>query len=115
MLTVFPNLLTYGLVAPLILRVVVGSLRIGAGTERYRSQYKWLSILYWVSSIFIIVGLYTQVSALVAIILIGFDYYTKRKIAPLSRPEKALTVLMVAVFLSLLVTGPGFVAFDLPL
>ena len=114
-LTTFPALLDYILLAPLILRLAVGFLRLGAGTARYKKDYKWLSILYVISSIFIIVGLYTQISSIIAIVLIFFDYYMEKKIAPVSREKKALMILMIAILISLLFTGPGFLAFDLPL
>ena len=114
-LTTFPALLTYTLVAPLLLRLTVGVLRFLAGIERYNSKYKWLSVFYFLSSTLLIVGLYTQIASIVAIILISFDYYTAKKTGGLSREKIALSVLMKIVLLSLLFTGPGLFAFDLPL
>ena len=114
-LTTFPQLLSFGLVAPLLLRLVVGILRIFAGVERYKKDYKWLSVVYIISSVFIIAGFYTQISAIVAILLIKFDYYTERKIAPVSREKMALMILMHIILLSLILTGPGLFALDLPL
>ena len=114
-LTTFPDLLTFGMIAPLLLRLAVGILRLFAGLERGKKQYKWTSVFYVLSSLMIIVGLYTQIASLVAIVLIFFDYYTENKIAPLTREQKALTILMTIILISLLFTGPGFLAFDLPL
>lgn len=114
-LALFPRLLDYVLLAPLLLRLTVGLLRLGAGTARYKKEYRWLSILYVVSSVLIIIGLYTQIAALVAILLIAFDFYTEKKKSPLSREQNALTILMTVILVSLLFTGPGALAFDLPL
>ena len=114
-LTIFPRLLDYVLLAPLLLRLSVGILRLFAGLERYKNKYKWLSVLYVASSVFLIIGLYTQISALVAIALIKFDFYLEKKDGHLSREKTALTILMSIILISLLFTGPGAFAFDLPL
>ncbi len=114
-LSVFPQLLTYSLVAPLILRLAVGILRLLAGFARHRKKHKWLAVFYFLSSLFIIVGLYTQIAVIVAVLLVKFDYYMEKKAGTLSPEKKALTILMVVILLSLLLTGPGLFAFDLPL
>ena len=114
-LTTFPRLLDFILLAPFLLRVTVGILRLLAGVVRYKKGPKWISLIYVVSSVFIIVGLYTQISALVAIVLIFFDYYMEKKVGEVAREKKALAILMTIVLISLLFTGPGFWAFDLPL
>ena len=114
-LSLFPHLLTYGLLAPMLLRISVGLLRLFAGIERYKKGHRISSILSIISSILIIIGLYTQIAAIAAIVLIFFDYYTEKKISHISKEKNALTILMIAILLSLLFTGPGFLAFDLPL
>ena len=114
-LTTFPRLLDYAILAPLLLRLAVGILRLGAGTVRFKKEYKWLAVLYVVSSLFIIVGLYTQIAALVAILLVAFDFYMEKKAGTLSPEKIALTILMVVILISLLFTGPGAFAFDWPL
>ena len=114
-LTTFPRLLDFVLLAPFILRIGVGVLRLFAGYARFKKEYRWLSIFYFVSSILIIIGLYTQIAALVAILFVKFDYYQDRKAGLLSPEKKALAVLMILILISLLFTGPGAFAFDLPL
>ena len=114
-LTIFPVLLTYGLFAPLLLRLTVGILRLLAGVEKYKKGNKWLSVLNVLTSILLIIGLYTQIVAIIAILLIKFDFYMERKAGSLSREKTALSIIMITILISLLVTGPGFLAFDLPL
>ena len=114
-LTTFPGLLTYMLIAPFLLRVAVGTLRLFAGGERYKKGDKWLGVLYILSSLFIIIGFYTQIAAIVAILCIKFDYWREKKAGTVSREKMALTILMEVILISLLFTGPGFLAFDLPL
>ena len=114
-LTIFPSLLTFGLIAPLVLRLTVGVLRLFAGFYRYKKEYKWISIFHFISSALLILGLFTQIAALAGIALLFFDYFMEKKSGTLSGEKTVLTVLMTAILLSLLFTGPGFLAFDLPL
>ena len=114
-LTTFPMFLSYGLIAPFILRVVVGILRMFAGWHRYNSSYKWLSPFYFISGILLIIGLYTQIAAIAAIILVLCDYFLAAKNSQCSREQNTLTILTIAILVSLLFIAPGFFAFDLPL
>jgi len=72
-------------------------------------------IFYIISGILLILGLYTQISAILGIIVVKFDFLVDRKLSKQTL-EKVITYWIIAiVLLSLLFTGPGFLAFDLPL
>jgi chromate transport protein ChrA len=117
-LSIFPELLTYSLLAPLLLRLTVGILRFGAGVMMWKSNnstYKWLSIIYFISSLLLIVGLYTQIAVIIALGLVAYDYFESKKAGTLIREKVALAILVTVILISLLFTGPGFLAFDLPL
>ena len=114
-LTIFPELLNYSFFAPTFLRLAAGVLILFAGLERRNKEYKGLSVVYIITSILIITGLYTQVAVLAGIVLIKFEYYMARKSGSLTREKTALTIIMIVILLSLLLTGPGAFAFDLPL
>ncbi len=114
-LSTFPALLTYGFFAPTILRLGIGFLRLMAGVDRKNKDYGWTSIFYIVSSIMIVVGFYTQIAVIIALILIALDFWLEKKKGPVAREKMALTILMIIILLSLLLTGPGAFAFDLPL
>ena len=114
-LSTFPTLLTYGLLAPFILRLTVGMAIIYLGYERYKKPYKWVSILYVVFGALLVLGLYTQVSAIIAIAVTKFDFWTKKKSGGVSKEDFILYGMIVVILLSLLFTGPGFLAFDLGL
>jgi|TARA_B100000315_G_C14461435_1_gene533920 uncharacterized membrane protein YphA (DoxX/SURF4 family) len=60
-------------------------------------------------------GYFTQVAALLGIILILKIFYMKKKAPSLSLHENMSYILMLAVLASLLVTGAGAFAIDLPL
>ena len=118
-LTIFPRLLDFVLLAPLLLRLTVGGLILLFGWERYKKTYKWTSIIYIVTSVFLIIGLYTQIASIVGIGLLKFDYYIdfyrNKKTTPIPNEYKIITFVLIVILTSLLFTGPGAFAFDLPL
>lgn len=134
MLSVFPFLLSYKLIAPLILRLTLGVIFVDYGWSKLHRQkkeklemfekiglkpgltYVWIiAIIEIVVGLFLIFGFLTQVATLLASIIIAVAIFIKIK-QPLSL-ESSLCLLIVClvIALSLLLTGPGFFAFDLPL
>lgn len=124
MLNTFPTLLVYWLAAPLLLRVVLGVLCIYFGVRFLREKHIWLPKLphnkplhQAVASFQILVGLalvfgfYTQIAALIALSGAFVALFLKEG----SFEKRAFLLLFFAVSLSLLVLGPGFLAFDLPI
>lgn len=116
-LSLFPSLLTFGLFAPLVLRLAVSYFLFSLGNETYKKEglEKWYSIFYFITALFIFVGFYTQAFVLVGILVIKFDWWTKKKISPISKEQMMLYVFAEVILLSLVVTGPGAFAIDLPL
>ena len=114
-LSIFPEILTYGLVAPLLLRLGVGVLILFYGLERYKKRHHPISIAHFIVGLLLIVGLYTQIAAILGVILNKIEVYPKWKSRTLTKEGSALYVLAGIILLSLLFTGPGFFAFDLPL
>jgi len=115
MLSLLPQMFSYQIIAFALLRLAVAIIGFMAGWSRYKKTYKWTSILYFAVSIFLLLGLYTQVAALVGIVLVCFDWWADKKIAPLSVEQKILRIILIIILLSLLLTGPGFLAIDKPL
>ena len=115
MLSLLPQLFSFQIIAYAILRVAVAIVGLIAGWSRYKKPYKWTSVLYFAVSIFLLIGLYTQVLAIIAIVLVCFNFWADKKIAPLSDEQKLLHIILVVILLSLLFTGPGFLAMDKPL
>lgn len=133
-LSVFPDLLTYGLFAPLILRLTLGFILLyfallKATSDRaakisffeslgMRPGSVFVSLvggIELVTGLFLIFGLYTQVAALAsaAIMLAATIIKTRRRDALPNDIE--FYILLLAVSVSLLFLGAGFFAIDLPL
>ena len=114
-LSTFPQLLTFGLVAPLLLRLMCAIFLALLAKEKYRKSNLLVAILLSVVSVLLILGLYTQVAALIAFAFLKFDFWTEKKKNLLAKDKVLLYVAIEIILLSLVFSGPGFFAFDLPL
>ena len=120
MLSVFPSLLSLQQLSPLLIRLILG---LVIAFEAYRVyskgsislQQKSLSILEAIAGILLIIGLWTQIAALfVAIdLIIRLAYKIKSRNFLSDGINYYLILLVLAI--SLLFTGAGFLAFDMPL
>jgi len=134
MLSIFPTLLVFGIFAPFVLRVVVGTYLFYIGYAHMRegrelltqelsglfgSFSKYLVIIGGlfeaVIGLSLIAGFLTQVMA-----LLGALYMVKLLIFKNNYPvwikhERVFYVILLAIFLSLLLSGAGVPAIDLPL
>ena len=134
MLSIFPSLLTYELIAPFILRVVLGALfinisilKIGAERERWSVFFNgfkmrpaivfvWiLATIEFVGGVFLVFGFLTQLVALIFTILTFAELSIEFKEEVLLKRNIIFYLLVFVISLSLLFTGPGFFAIDLPL
>ncbi len=114
-LSLFPSLFTFGILAPTILRIVVSIFLIKNGLKKYKQDgEQWLSLIYIIFGSMILVGLYTQIVAILAIVSLKTDWWLNRKTNPMSGDKLMIYIFAGAILLSLLVTGPGILAFDLP-
>ncbi len=134
MLNPFPELLTYSLFAPLVLRVVLGVILIDLGILKFKSEKeRWITtfnglglkpaemlvslfgLIEVVGGIMLVVGLYTQIAALVFVVVFAIEFYLEWTEANLLKRDLVFYILCFAISLSLLVSGAGTMAFDIPL
>lgn len=114
MLSLFPELLFLAPLAAFVIRVVSG-LTIARIAYRHvftpTTDIRILGIVEGIVAILLVAGAYTQPAALVAALIIAITLFlpTYRAL-----PRSTLALLLVMT-LSLLVTGAGPFAFDLPL
>ncbi len=114
-LSAFPQLLTYGLLAPLLLRVSVAAYILFVAKIKYTKSQKFISALFAILGLLLFVGLYTQIAAGLAIVLLCADFYGNLKRHGVTLEQKMIFTFVMVILLSLLFVGPGFLAFDLPL
>lgn len=118
-LATFPTLLSFGLISPLLLRLAVGGFVIYLGWKRLQKEYQGASIAYIVTGALVVLGLYTQIASLISIVILKLDFYADHYWTPTNSPASTekyvLYFFAIVILLSLLLTGPGLFAFDLPL
>jgi uncharacterized membrane protein YphA (DoxX/SURF4 family) len=134
MLNPFPDLLVYSLVAPFIIRVVLGLIFIDLGIlvfkgekTRWKTSFttlriprpeiavKALGVIQVLGGAMILIGLYTQIAALILALLTFAEAYFEYRDPTILKRSLVFYVLIFASLLSLLFSGAGAFAFDIPL
>ena len=134
MLNPFPELLMYSFLGPFILRVLIGLIFIDLGFLKFKSEKgRWLAsfdtlglrpadlfvpiyaLLQIVGGLLLLVGLWTQVAALAFVIFTGIELYVEWQARDILKRDMVFYVLIFAISLSLLLTGAGAYAIDIPL
>jgi len=134
MLNPFPDFLTYSLLAPFILRVVAGFIFINLGVLLFKGEKaRWLTSLSVlrvpnpklavkilgaveiVGGIMFVLGFYTQVAALFLALLTFAESYVEYKDPDILKRNFVFYTMLLAIIISLLFSGAGAFAIDLPL
>lgn len=114
MLSVFPEILFLSPLAPFLLRIALGILLGFAGFRHMRRLdivSRILAAVEFAAAAALVLGTWTQPAALTASIVAAIWLFQ-----PSSRVHSLSTILLALVIaLSLIVTGAGAFAFDLPL
>jgi uncharacterized membrane protein YphA (DoxX/SURF4 family) len=120
MLSLFPSLLSWSQVAPLLDRLCLGAVLLWWAYRLYHNGsaptgMKLVGLIEVVIAIFLVIGLWTQAAVLAAVIdlLIRIGGRIRNKSFLTNGINYYLVLLVLAV--SLMLSGAGFLAFDLPL
>ena len=134
MLNPFPELLYLSILGPFILRVILGLIFIDLGLLKLKGEKeRWLAIFETVGlrpntffvplygllqiagGIMLIVGFWTQVAALGFAISSGIELYVEWRDKEILKRDFVFYLLIFVISVSLLVTGAGAYAIDIPL
>jgi uncharacterized membrane protein YphA (DoxX/SURF4 family) len=134
MLSLFPSLLNYSLLSPFILRVVLGLIVLDLGVLKFRSERKrWISsfdtlglrpadlfvtlyaLLQIIGGLLLLIGLWTQGAALAFVIFTGIELYIEWSAKEVLKRDLVFYILLFVISLSILLTGAGAYALDMPL
>ena len=134
MLSIFPYLFNYSFFAPTIIRLATGLVFAFDGYQKtFTCKAEWathfesvgikssqqiiliVGILELVGGLLLLLGIFTQPAALL-LAIISLIYIILKIKQPAALPNKvSFYLLLLAINLSLLLTGPGALAFDWPL
>jgi uncharacterized membrane protein YphA (DoxX/SURF4 family) len=134
MLNPFPDLLMFSLLGPTILRVLVGLIFIDLGFLKFRGEKeRWITsfdtlglrpadlfvslyaLLQIIGGVLLFIGLWTQVAALAFVIFTGIELSIEWRAREILRRDLVFYLLIFAITISLLITGAGAFAIDIPL
>jgi hypothetical protein len=126
MLNPFPQLLTFAFFAPAMLRITVAIVLFYLAYQQWRMRaeiarvrafvFPTLSIIFnTVVGIGLFLGYYTQIAALLAIIGSGIGLWLNRRYPHIVIVPSSTVVIVMVVCVSLLLTGAGAFAMDIPL
>lgn len=132
LLNVFPDLLNYSALAPTILRIILGILVINLGYLKIVSEKeRWLelfetlnlrpvglflkvfSAIEIIGGIMLIIGVYTQIVALVFAVMYLCEAILDYEEESLVKRSLPFYILLCAISISLLLTGAGLFAVDI--
>lgn len=130
-LNVFPSLMTYSLLSPFILRVVVGIialdlgyLKLGKENRSWKELFEvihfrpakffvWLlAIIEIIGGIMLILGAYTQVVAIIFSVAFFCESVIEHREEALEKRNLPFYILMLVICVSLIFTGAGAFALD---
>ena len=133
-LNTFPTLLTFSQLSPMILRIVLGLIAVNLGylkltkekidwTELFETinihpaQFfvKVLAFVEIIGGLMLVVGAYTQITAIVFATLFFVEAVLDYRESELEDRDLTFYILMFTISLSLVFLGAGAFALDLPL
>ncbi len=121
-LSIFPYLLSYQQLSPFLIRIVLGVTlayfgyhkTLGNG-QSSGSNSKIYGVLEIVVAVFLIIGLWTQLAAMLNAIILVIKLGFKAKEKKFLTDGVNYYILLLVMAISLIFTGPGFLAIDYPL
>ncbi len=134
MLNPFPELLNYALLAPFLLRALLGLIFLDLGILKLRGERsRWITsfetlhlnpadllvgfyaLLQIAGAALLFLGLYTQVAALFFALSTGAELFVETRAQSVLKRDYTFYLILFVISLSLLLTGAGAFAFDIPL
>ena len=133
-LNTFPDLLTFSMFSPLILRIVLGIIIINLGILKLgKEKIAWqelfetinihpakafvkiLSAIEIIGGLMLVAGAYTQLVSMVFAVLFFCEAILEYRESSLEKRNFTFYVLVFSISLSLIFLGAGAIAIDLPL
>ena len=114
MFSIFPPLLTFSSIAPLLLRLTLGVVFVLWAYRKIKIN-KYQAILEGIIGVLLVFGFITQLASLFATIILGIRLVKKIKEKAFLTDGVNYYLILFVISISLIFTGAGFLALDLPL
>jgi putative oxidoreductase len=133
-LNTFPELLTYGILSPFILRVLLGIILINLGVLKLTSEkqsweklfetiklspakifVKIIAFIEVIGGAMLLLGAYTQITAIILSVLFFCEAILEYRESSIEKRNFTFYILMFSISLSLVFLGAGAFALDFPL
>ena len=130
----FPELFTFSLIAPFILRIVIGFIFLNLGSLKLgKERAGWkaslnilhikpagfftglLGIIEIIGGLLLIIGAYTQLVALILAVIAISETLIEYEEESILKRDMVFYLLLAAICVSLLLTGAGLFAIDIPI
>lgn len=131
---IFPELFAFSLIAPLILRVVLGFIFLNLGSLKLGREKKgWinslnalnikpaeyfailLGVIEILGGLLLIVGAYTQITAIILGIIALSELFIEYEEESILKRDFVFYLLLATICISLILTGAGLFAIDIPI
>ncbi len=117
MLSLFPSLLVYGVLAPFLLRVILGITVVYFGMNYIQQKQHTpviLGMIEIILGLLLLVGVYTQAAALLVALILGLKLGKKIATRAFLTHGVNYYLILLVIALSLALSGAGAFAFDRP-
>jgi hypothetical protein len=119
MLSIFPPLLAFSGFSALLLRLMLGVVLVLWSQKEYKKsgieRSVCASVIQGILGVFLIIGFLTQVSAFFTSIFLGFKLFKKIQAKAFLTDGLNYYLILFIISVSLIFTGAGYIALDLPL
>lgn len=115
MLSLFPNLFAFPLLAFFVLRITLAYHFALITKARFKKPYSFIAVFELTTTILLAIGLYTQGALIATIALLIIESFVDRKLDVFDRKDAQIRTILGLIAFSLMFLGAGAFAFDLPL
>lgn len=120
MLSLFPSLLSWGELAPFLIRITLGVVLVYWAYDAFHNslsgtEHKVFGAIEGIAGILFLIGLWTQLVAIVISLYLIYLLIDKARSRSFMTDGINYYFILLVMSLSLIVSGAGFFAFDLPL
>lgn len=115
MLSLFPNLFAFPLLAFFVLRITLAFHFALITKARFKKPYSFIGVFELATTILLAIGLYTQGALIATMALLILESFIERKLGTFDRKDAQIRTILGMIAFALMFLGAGAFALDLPL